>query len=402
MAFTRSPSRTLEPQAASSVMEPAERLQSLDALRGTVMILMALDHVRDFFHRGAMLFSPTDLSRTTIPIFWTRWITHFCMPVFVFTAGIGAFLWWNRNQRDKSTLALFLFTRGIWFVLLELTVMQFSYNFDLSRNNTVLLLVLWIFGICMIIMSGLIWLRLSVLAALSVAAIVLHNCLDRVSIPVWLFLHRSGVFRLAGTTVLVSYPILPWLAVMAAGFCFGQAFLLDPAHRRKTIFRLGVMVTSTFFVLRALNGYGDPSPRVPGLLSFFNCTKYPASLDFLLMTLGPALMVFSMLDRLRFGAHNLPVVFGRVPFFYFVSHLFLIHACLVVFSWARYGNATFGFIFHPVPSMGGPEHLFPPDFGFRLRTVYLVWIAVVAMLYPLCLWFSRFKATHRHWWLKYL
>lgn len=380
----------------------AERIRSLDALRGAVMIIMALDHVRDFFHRGAMSFSATDLSRTTPAIFWTRWITHFCMPVFMFTAGMSAFLWLRRNDNNKGALARFLLTRGMWFVFLEITVMQFSYDFDVSRRNTVLLLVLWIFGLCMIIMSGLIWLRLSALAVLSVAVIVFHNCLDPISMPVWLFLHRVGVFQVAGISVLVTYPIIPWVAVVAAGFCFGRVLLLDPRQRRKVMFRLGVGLTVAFVALRVWNGYGDPAPRVAGVLSFFNCTKYPASLDFLLMTLGPALIVFSLLDRLRFGASNPLVVFGRVPFFYFVLHMFLIHAVLVVFCLLRYGGAAFGFIFHPVPSFGGPAALFPHDFGFRLRTVYLVWIAVVAMLYRVCLWFSRYKATHTQWWLKYL
>jgi uncharacterized membrane protein len=366
------------------------------------MILMALDHVRDFFHRAAMSFSATDLTRTTTIIFLTRWITHFCMPVFMFTAGVSAFLWWHQNRRSRSELARFLLTRGIWFIFLELTVMQLSYNFNFSRQNMILLLVLWIFGLCMILLSALIWLPLRVLAALSAAVIVLHNGLDRFSLPVWLFLHQPGVFQLAGRTVLVSYPVLPWVAVMGAGFCFGPALLFDPPRRRGLMLRAGIGLTIAFFIMRTLNWYGDPSPHGAGVLSFLNCTKYPASLDYLLMTLGPALIALSLLDRLSFHARNPLIVFGRVPFLYYVAHLFVIHAVLVLLCWARYGNPAFGFMFHPVPSFGGPQNLFPSDFGYRLRVVYLVWMTVVALLYPLCLWFSEYKASHKQWWLRYL
>lgn len=366
------------------------------------MVLMALDHVRDFFHRGAMSFSPTDLARTTTILFFTRWVTHFCMPVFMFTAGVGAFLWWRQKNYGKAEVAQFLFTRGVWFLLLELTVMQFSYNFDISSHNVILLLVLWIFGLCMILMSALIWLPLRILAALSLAVIALHNCLDRFSVPVWLFLHQVGVFQAAGRTVVVSYPVIPWVAVMAAGFCFGSVLQLEPSDRRKVTLRTGIAATVLFVVLRTLNLYGDPSPRGAGLLSFLNCTKYPASLDYLLMTLGPALVALSFLDRMRFSLRNPLVVFGRVPFLYFVLHFYLIHALLIMLCMARYGHSAFGFIFHPVPSFGGPANLFPPDFGFRLRTVYALWALVLTCLYPVCLWFSEFKASHRTWWLKYL
>jgi uncharacterized membrane protein len=262
--------------------------------------------------------------------------------------------------------------------------------------------VLWIFGLCMILMSALIWLPSRILVALSVIVIALHNCLDRFSMPVWLFLHQPGVFQFADRTVLVSYPLLPWVAVMGAGFCFGHVLLLEPHRRRRFMLRAGVGLTIAFLIMRTLNVYGDPSPRVAGILSFLNCTKYPASLDYLLMTLGPTLIAFSFLDRLSFNPRNPLVVFGRVPFLYFVLHLFVIHAALVLLCWVRYGNAVFGFIFHPVPSFGGPQNLFPPDFGYRLRAVYLVWIVVLALLYPLCLWFSEFKASHKQWWLRYL
>jgi uncharacterized membrane protein len=378
------------------------RIDALDALRGIVMILMALDHVRDMFHRAAMSFSPTDLTKTTMAIFFTRWVTHFCMPTFMFTAGAGAFLWWRQRQRTRVELSRFLVTRGAWFVLLELTVMQFSYNFNFSRQNMVLLLVLWIFGLCMILMSALIWIPLRILTGLCLSVIALHNLLDRVPIPVWLFLHQPGVFQLDGRSILVTYPLIPWVTVMGIGFCFGQVLLLEPERQRRLILRAGLGLSVAFVVLRAINLYGDPSPRGTGILSFLNCTKYPASLDYLLMTLGPALVLLSLLQGRTFSPRNPVIVFGRVPLFFFLIHFFLIHAALLIMCWVRYGNAVFAFIFHPVPSFGGPAGLFPPDFGFRLRAVYLVWLAMLALLDPLCVWYARFKGSRDYWWLKYL
>lgn len=381
----------------------SRRIDALDALRGIVMILMALDHVRDEFHRGAMSFSPTDLTKTTPVLFFTRWVTHFCMPTFMFTAGVGAFLWWHQRGRTRRELARFLLTRGIWFIFLELTYMQFCYNFNFSSQNMILLLVLWIFGLCMILMSALIWLPVRVLTALSLSVIALHNLLDRMPAPpVWLFLHQPGVFQLAGRTVLVSYPIIPWLAVMAAGFCFAPALLLGPKRSQNLTLCIGVASTLAFLLLRTMNVYGDPAPRTAGLLSFLNCTKYPASLEYLLMTLGPALIALAILQTLTLSPRNPLVVFGRVPLFYFLLHFFLIHASLLLMSWFRYGNAVFAFIFHPVPTLGGPAALFPPNFGYRLRAVYLVWLLLLVLLYPLCRWFSQLKSKHNYWWLKYL
>jgi uncharacterized membrane protein len=274
-----------------SFTKPSSRLSSIDALRGAVMIIMALDHIRDFFHVGAMSFSPTDLTQTTPVLFFTRWITHFCLPVFMFAAGMGAFLFGQRNH-TKGQLSRFLWTRGLWFIVLELTVMQLSYNFNLSLRFITLLLILWIFGICMIAMAALIYLPVRWLAALSVAVMVFHNCLDGIRATQfgsgawgWNLLHQPGVFSVAGKLVLVSYPLVPWIAVMAAGFCCGQVFLQEPAARRRIMLTIGLALTIAFVVVRAVNLYGDPAPwayqksGVFTVLSFLNCTKYPASLD---------------------------------------------------------------------------------------------------------------------------
>ncbi|MGZ7091233.1 MAG: DUF1624 domain-containing protein [Candidatus Angelobacter sp.] len=396
-----------------SLSKPGPRLSSIDALRGTVMVIMALDHIRDFFHVGAMSFSPTDLSRTTAVLFFTRWITHFCLPVFMFAAGMGVFLFGRSHA--KGEISRFLWTRGLWFIVLELTVMQLAYNFNFALRYLILLLILWIFGICMIAMAALIHLPIRWLAVLSVAVMVLHNCLDGIRAAqfgsaawVWNLLHQPGVLSVAGKMVLVSYTFVPWIAVMAAGFCFGKVFQLEPAARRQIMLRLGLALTIAFIVVRAVNSYGDPAPwahqksGVFTALSFLNCTKYPGSLDFLLMTLGPALLVLAWFDRRTFKPANPLVVLGRVPMFYFILHFYLIHALTVLAAWLRYGSSVGRFMFNPLPSMGGPEKLFPPNFGYSLWTVYAVWLLVVVLLYPLCRWFANVKATRRDWWLSYL
>jgi len=396
-----------------SPAKPAARLPGIDALRGTVMILMALDHVRDFFHVGAMSFSPTDLTRTSPTLFFTRWITHFCMPVFMFAAGMGAFLWWRQGNRSKSALARFLWTRGLWLIVLELSVMQLAYNLDFSIHLPVFLLVLWIFGLCMVSMAALIYLPLSWLLILSAGFVVFHNCLDRITASqfgsaawIWNLLVQPGAFTYAGNLVIVGYPLLPWIAVLIAGFCFGQIVTREVATRWRIMLWLGFALTLAFAAVRALNLYGDPAPwsfqhsAVFTLLSFLNCAKYPPSLDFLLMTLGPALLLLAYFDRRPLSAANPLIVFGRVPLFYFVMHFWAIHLLTVLLAWIRYGVPAFKFIFGPVPSMGGK--FYPEGFGYGLWVVYAVWIGLVVSLYPLCRWFAKVKAQRRDWWLSYL
>jgi uncharacterized membrane protein len=389
------------------------RLASIDALRGLIMIIMALDHVRDFFHIGAMSFSPTDLAQTTPILFFTRWLTHYCMPVFMFTAGMGAFLFAQRHTRAE--LSRFLWTRGVWFVFLELAVMQFAYNFNFASSNVVLLLVLWIFGICFVVMAGLVYLPIKWLAALSVVVIVFHNFLDNVdastfgaAAPVWNVLHQPGGFKLAGRTFAIAYPLLPWVFVIAAGFCFAQIFQMEAARRSRIMRWLGVGLTVAFVLARTINHYGDPVPWdhqksvVYTVLSFLNCTKYPPSLDFLLMTLGPGRILLAYWDGRAFRLDNPLIVFGRVPMFYFVLHFYLIHIFVVIAAFLRYGTAAHAFIFNRVPSMGGPRRLFPANFGYSLCATYGFWVLTVATLYPVCRWFAGVKARRRVWWLSYL
>jgi uncharacterized membrane protein len=388
---------------------PKTRVPSVDALRGLVMVIMALDHTREFFHQGAMSFQPEDLSRTTAALFLTRWITHICAPVFMFTAGLGAFLW-LRPGRTKGQLARFLWQRGLWLVVLDLTLLRFAANFSLVKG-IVILNVLWALGWSMVVLGVLVRVPVRPLAVLSIGVIALHHLADPVSASqfgaaawAWNILHQPGVFRAGGVLVLAAYPLVPWFAVMAAGFCFGPIVILDPSRRRRWMMRIGAGLTLAFLVIRAINVYGDPAPwsaQIPGMtvLSFLRTTKYPPSLEFLLMTLGPALLLLACLDRGAFTRNHPLIVFGRVPLFYFLVHFFAIHALTFPFAFLRYGRADF--LGNPVPSMGGDAQLYPPDFGYPLWVVYAVWVGVVILLYPLCLWFARLKQRRNDWWLSY-
>jgi uncharacterized membrane protein len=391
------------------------RLTSIDALRGAIMVIMALDHTRDFFHAGAMTFSPEDLTRTTPILFFTRWITHVCAPVFLFTAGVGAFLRLQRPGATKGQLARFLWTRGLWLIVVELTVMRLAMNFTLDTRFPVLLLVLWALGVSMIALAALMYLTHRVLAVASLVVIALHNSLDGVQASqfgalagLWNALHQPGLFFLFGVPVVVGYPVLPWIAVMAAGFTAGSLFLQEPQTRQRTLVKWGVLLLLAFVVLRASNLYGDPAPwssqasPVMTAISFLRTTKYPPSLDFLLMTLGPALLVLAYLERRDLSVSHPLVVVGRVPFFYYVVHFWILHVLASLLAWLRYGSASLAFLFSPLPSMGGDRSLFPDGFGYPLWVTYAVWVAVVALLYPLCRGFAGLKARRRDWWLSYL
>jgi len=392
----------------------AQRRPSIDALRGTVMIIMALDHVRDFVHRAAMSSSPTDLRVTTPLLFMTRWITHFCAPVFMLTAGLGAYFYWRAAPRTKRQLSWFLLSRGAWLIVLELTVMQLAYNFDVGASYPIFLLVLWVLGACMIVLAGLVWLPRPALLTLSIATIVLHHLTDGIQArsfgalaPLWNLLHQVGGFPFAGRVFIAAYPLVPWVAVMALGFCLGP-LLLERDTSRKRLIAIGATMTIAFLIVRALNVYGDPAPwarqssTVFTALSFLNTTKYPPSFAFLLMTLGPALILLGVLERAPFTERHPLIVFGRVPLFYFVLHFYAAHAVAVLLATIHYGRAAWAFMLQPVPSMGGPENAFPPNFGYDLWVTYVVWIVIVAGLYPLCAWFARYKSRHRAWWVSYV
>lgn len=378
------------------------------------MVLMALDHVRDFIHAGAMSFQPEDLDRTTPMLFMTRWITHVCAPAFVFLAGAGA---QRKLRRDGSAsrLSRYLVSRGLWLVLVELTLIRFALNFQISAQAPWLLLVLWALGLSMVILAALVHLPLRVVGGIGLAIVVLHNLLDPVRAadlgalaPLWLALHQQGAFIVAGHVVVVAYPVLPWAGVMALGFAAGALYDLEAGRRRRVLVWTGVVLVAGFVALRGWNQYGDPQPwsvqstATLTVLSFLRTTKYPPSLAFLLMTLGPVLLGLAWFERRSPGRGHPLVVIGRVPLFYYVGHFLAAHVLASMLAWWRYGDLSLAFFSGPFPSMGGARETFPADFGWPLWMVYLVWFAVVFLMYPLCRWYDRLKSGRRWWWLGYL
>lgn len=393
---------------------PTPRIQSVDALRGAIMMLMAIDHIRDYVARCAQQFLPTDLSRTTPAIFFTRWITHFCAPVFMLTAGLGAYLWMTRGHHSKGELSRLLISRGVWLIVLEVTILRLVFFSQISFTaNPVILIILWAIGISMIGLAVLIYLPIRAIAAVSIAIIALHNLLDPVSAKrfgpaawIWDILHQQNVFAFHGINFVTAYPVLPWIGVMAGGYCLGVVFEWDRPRRQTFLASMGLGLTAAFVVLRTVNIYGDPArwshqaSPVFTVLSFLNVTKYPPSLDFLLMTLGPAMVFMAWLEKFHFHFANPLIVFGRVPFFYYGAHLLLAHLIAIGMNLVRYGAKSFLLI--APPSMGGASKLFPVDYGFPLWTVYAVWVVVLLLLYPVCLWFARLKQRRHDWWLTYL
>jgi len=279
-------------------------------------------------------------------------------------------------------------------------------NLSLTQG-LVFLSILWAIGWSMVILGFLTHLPIRLLAIFSLAVIALHNLADPiraasfgVAAPLWNMLHQQGLIHIAGTPVVVAYPLVPWFAVMAAGYCFGPVLNLDPAERRRRMLRIGAVVTFAFLVIRTVNIYGDPRPwDGTSILSFLRVSKYPPSLDFVLMTLGPALLVLALFDRFTYSRTNPLLVYGKVPLFYFLAHFALLQALLFVLTYFRYGRVDF--LFRPLP-LGADPKTYPPDFGYPLWGVYLVWAAVVIALYPACLWFSRLKQRRTDWWLSYL
>ncbi len=372
------------------------------------MVIMALDHTRDFFSRD-LAFDPADLAKTYPALFLTRWITHYCAPIFVFLAGAGAFLS-TRRGKTRTELSWFLLTRGLWLVLLEVTWVRclgWQFNFD---YHFVMGLVIWAIGWSMVALAGLVFLPLPWVATFGILMIALHNLLDGVKPEdcgtlawLWRILHSGGILvPTARYRFSAGYPLIPWIGVMAAGYGFGALFLRESAERRKWLISLGALLTALFIVLRAINAYGDPAPwsrqkiGLFTLFSFVNCNKYPPSLLFLLMTLGPALLAVAALDRGTPRWLKPVLVFGRVPLFYYLLHLPFIHGLAVLASYLEYGQASWWF------ANPGDPPLRPTDYGYSLPVVYLIWIGVVLALYPVCRWFAEVKRRRREGWLSYL
>ncbi len=392
---------------SQTLIASKKRIDSIDVLRGIIMIIMALDHVRDFFHITASTADPTDPATTTPFLFFTRWITHYCAPVFVFLAGTSVFL--ASRKKTKKEMSVFLIKRGIWLAVLEIVVVNLLFGFD-PMYHFVGLQVIWVTGISMILMAGFIFLPVSVLLVIGLVMVGGHNMLDSLNATKmentslwWGLLHQQYFTQYApGRFFGVLYPLIPWPGIMILGYCLGTLFTAeyDAVKRRKLLMQIGVMTVVVFFVVRWLNVYGDLVPwtgraeTTRTIISFFNVTKYPPSLLYCCMTLGPALILLAWLEKVKAGWGSVAVIYGRVPMFYYLLHFFLIHLlCVIAFF------ATGHKISEAITGM----MLFRPDnFGFSLPVVYGIWIFVVGSLYPLCKRYSIYKATHDYWWLSYL
>ncbi|WP_420126822.1 DUF1624 domain-containing protein [Longimicrobium sp.] len=396
--------------AAAAAPARRTRIDSVDLLRGAVMVLMLLDHTREYVHRDGLLFDPTDLSRTTVVLFFTRWATHFCAPAFVFLAGTGVALQLARGK-PKREISRFLLTRGTWLIVLEFTVVRFVITFDLDYAAFPgMLQVIWAIGVGMMVLAALIHLRTRWIAAIGIAIVALHNLTDPLAVgpdpdaagTLWMVLHQPGFVQVFGARLLVLYPVLPWIGVLLCGYALGQVYGWDAERRRRLLVRLGLGMVAAFILLRLTNLYGNPFPwsaqknAAFTALSFINTQKYPPSLLFVLMTLGPALLILAWVETTRRGpVGRVLVTFGRVPLFFYVLQWVVAHGFGLLLSLAA-GKPTSHFF--GMPGFTPPQ----PGAGFSLAATYLCWIAGVALLYPLCRWFAGVKQRRNEWWLSYL
>ena len=397
------------------------RIDSVDLLRGLIMVVMMLDHTRDFVHRDAFAFDPADVSRTFPALFFTRWITHFCAPLFVFLAGTAVSFQETRG-RSKAGLSKFLMARGLWLIAIELVVLRPLILFNFHYAELLCFMqVIWVIGCSMIVLAAAIHLPLRWNIALSLAVIALHNLLDGVRVTtfngpgtpvpglwesVWYVLHRPGpIFPLGfpGPTVFVLYPLIPWPAVMSAGYAFGSLYRTDAIARRRALLLLGSAMVLGFVILRLTNLYGDPVAwttqfgAAKAVLSFLAVTKYPPSLLYLMMTVGPGILFLAFAERHTSSAFaRVLVTFGRVPLFFYLLQWVTAHVLAIAAEWIAGKPIAYlftNFLLTPPPSSG---------IGFGLPIVYALWIFGVILIYPLCVWFAGVKARRRDWWLSYM
>ncbi|RYC52464.1 DUF1624 domain-containing protein [Flagellimonas olearia] len=385
------------------------RIKSIDMLRGLVMVIMALDHVRDYFHFDAYFFDPTDMSQTNVPLFWTRFVTHFCAPVFVFLAGTSAFFVGQRIT--KKALSTWLLKRGLWLLIAEFTIIKLAWMFKLDYS-TILLQVIWVLGISMVCLAGFIHLPRKLMIALSLIAVFGHNLLDSVAPTdpvtsgIWTLLHVFNLLDLGSFQLFVGYPMIPWIFVMPLGYYFGGLYLpsFDAKLRIKRLFQMGAGMVLVFFALRAFNTYGDPNLWADQdsigltIASFFNVTKYPPSLLYLLITLGPSLIFLGLVENWQNYWTEKLVVIGRVPMFFYILHIYAIHVLAVfaaILTGFNFSDMVIDLWVTLQPQLRG--------YGFSLWVVYLIWILLTLALYPICSWYNDYKTTHREkWWLTYL
>ena len=390
-----------------------DRVHSIDFLRGLVMIIMVLDHVRAYFHFDTFMFSPTDLERTSIAMFSTRFITHLCAPTFIFLSGAAAYFIAQRKTLKETSI--FLLTRGLWLVLLQVTLIQFGWNFDPGFHYTSSNIISTI-GFCMILLSFLIHLPFNSILVIGLFVIVAHNTLDNISFEhgsamdvIWSFLHRRNDYVLDNHYFRFLYPIIPWIGVMAVGFCFGrlydQRFFIP--NRKTLLLQLGGFSLVTFTLLRVFNGYGDPTPwtyqQEAGftILSFLNVEKYPPSLLFICLTLGISVVLLGLLEGKNLDRLRPITLFGKVALFYYVAHIYTIHLLALLMV------SLMGYPWQTMIFLQGPHNQAHPlikgSFGFNLGVTYLIWISVVCLLYPLCVYWNALKIRNKSkWWVSYV
>ena len=391
------------------------RIRSIDIIRGAVMVLMALDHVR--------VYSGLPAGGPTAGIFFTRWITNFCAPAFIFFAGTSAYLY----GRKHPGLPRFLATRGLWLVFLELVVIRIAWTFNLDFSHFLMAGVIWAIGWSMILLALLVRLPVRVVGLLGLVILAGHNLLDPRFFDLVASAQQGGAYGLwsilyfgfwggpvtlggAGHDFWVLYSIVPWVGVMAAGYAFGAVVTLEPARRNRLCWRIGLSATALFLVLRGLDLYGDPftwraavhptngRPPMPALLAFLNTNKYPASFLFLLMTLGPTIALMPWLERAHGAVARWLTVFGRVPMFFYLLHIPLIHALAVLVSLVRTpADTAWLFTNHP---MANPPA--PAGYTWSLGMLYVGWTVAVVLLYHPCRWFAGLKARRAEAWLSYL
>jgi uncharacterized membrane protein len=386
------------------------RVQSIDILRGLIMIVMALDHVRDFLYNGASN-NPLDPATTTPIFFFTRYITHLCAPNFAFLAGMAAYL--SGLRKTKAQLSSFLVKRGLWLIVVEMVLVGLVLTFN-PVYSVFLLQIIGAIGISMVILACLVRLPLPAIFIIAVCIILGHDLLDQAEAARnqqlgfwWALVHGKPTFInltgiLKGHAFFINYSFLSWAGILLMGYCFGKLFepSYDPLKRRKILLSAGFGMIALFIIFRWINVYGNPFPWVQqkiGLQNFFafmNVNKYPPSLDFTCITVGTALVVLSLIENIRNRFTDFARIYGRVPFFYYILHLLLIHIITVIVFYLS------GFTAKDIAS---PLIYFrPPQLGFNLGIVYLLWIGIVLLLYPLCKWYNKYKETHSYWWLSYI
>ncbi len=415
LSLDRIQSSTKKNCKLTATFTPAQkRIESIDILRGLVMIIMALDHVRDYFHITANIDNPLNLATTTAELYFTRWITHFCAPVFVFLSGTSIYL--QGLRKTKKELSGFLVKRGLWLIMAELLIISLAWTFNPSYNF-IPLQVIWAIGISMVLLGLLIYLPFYAILAMGLLIVFGHNLLDFPEAAkgfeptfLWDLVHSARFTPYAfykDHAVIIAYPFLAWTGLMMLGYCAGKFFTKEysPEKRKKILIATGLALIGFFVLLRFSNVYGDPMDWTPqknslySILSFLNVNKYPPSLLYLCITIGPALVFLAYIEKIKNGFTRIMSLYGRVAFFYYLLHIYLIHLFAAIAFFMR------GHSFEEASQTGNvfPFYFLIPGEGTGLGMVYLVWLVVVILLYPLCKWYDRYKTRHKEkWWLSYL